>query len=319
MTISCLMVHWFERLAHRGIITPGSRMLEFGPQDVSTPREVVEAIANRLYGPDEGERRISAIFDGPGARRDCQRNFYGLFGVSSYRSLDPFDDRADYRYDLGRFVPVFGRYDIITNFGTAEHVFNIANVFGTAHRLLSDGGLLLNVLPAYGDIDHGFFNVHPVLFRTMAQHSGYEICDFQYIDDIAWRTDEQCASPQNVFDFEGLPIRAASMADSAVFKRLVHDRMIANAAKRASSTETSRQPVFDYCFVALRKTKAGHFVAPYQYSERPPSRWSNLWAFVSGARLRGQVRRKVRDLARQAIPHQYRPAVRSLLARMSGN
>lgn len=318
MTISCLMVHWFERLASQGIIAPRARLLEFGPQDVSTPREVVEAVANRLHAPHEAERRIAAIFDGPGARRDCQGNFYGLFGVSSYRSLDPFDDRADYRYDLGRFVPVFGRYDVVTNFGTAEHVFDIANVFGTAHRLLKEGGLLLNVLPAYGDIDHGFFNIHPVLYKTMALHSGYEICDFHYIDDIAWRTERQSAAPQDMFDFDDLPIRPQEISDSAALKRLVHDTMMANAAKRNLSAATP-PPVFDYCFVALRKTRAGRFVAPYQYSERPPSRWSNLWAFVSGARWRGHLRKKARYAASQMIPSRYRPTLRALLARMSGS
>ena len=41
MTISCLMVHWFEHLAVAGIIPRGGAMLEFGPQDLAAPREVV--------------------------------------------------------------------------------------------------------------------------------------------------------------------------------------------------------------------------------------------------------------------------------------
>jgi len=293
MVMSCLMVHWLERLARTGVVRPGQSMLEFGPQDVDVPRALVQASAARLLGEAEAARRVARAYDGEGFHRTRQAEFYGMFGIASYASLDPFDPRAEYRYDLGAKAPLSAKFDVVTNFGTAEHVFNIANVFRTAYDLLPVGGILLNVNPAHGDIDHGFYNLHPILFRTLAQHSGFEIADLHFIDDIAARTERQKQIPTAPFDFDTLPIRLADMSDEARFKRLVYDRFIANATDpaRPSLWPGAEAPmVFDYDFVALRRTSSRRFQAPYQYTEKPPSRWFNAlrWATAPfGRRPRG--------------------------------
>jgi SAM-dependent methyltransferase len=292
MVMSCLMVHWLERLVHRHVIEPKRSVLEFGPQDVDVPRAMTKACVARLLGEEEAERRISVAYSGDGFNRTRQDAFYAMFGASKYRSLDPFDPRSEYRYDLGARVPKFGTFDIVTNFGTAEHVFDIANVFKTAYDLLPTGGILLNVNPAHGDIDHGFYNLHPILFRTLAQHSGFEIADFHFIDDIAARTERQKKVPTEPYDFDALPIKLADMADEVRFKQLVYDKFIANATDptRPATWPGQQAPmVFDYNFVALRKTGSGRFQAPYQYTDVPPSRHFNI-----GQRLAQPFRRRER-------------------------
>jgi SAM-dependent methyltransferase len=284
MVMSCLMVHWMERLVHNGVLKQGQSMLEFGPQDVDVPRPLVQAVATRIHGEAEATRRVSRSYDGDGFNRTRQAEFYSIFGMTKYRSLDPFDPRSEYHYDLAAKVPLFATFDVVTNFGTAEHVFNIQNVFKTAYDLLPTGGILLNVNPAHGDIDHGFYNLHPILFRTLAQHSGFEIADLQFIDDIAARTERQKHDPAAPFDFDTLPIRHADMADENRFKRLVYDRFIANATDPARPAVWPGQEaptVFDYNFVALRKTSSGRFQAPYQYTETPPSGLFNLGRWVT--------------------------------------
>lgn len=284
MVMSLLMVHWLERLVDKRVVTPGRSMLEFGPQDVDVPRSLMQPCVERMLGREEADRRLSVAYSGEGFNRTRQDAFYALFGVAKFRSLDPFDPRSEYRYDLGTKVPRVGSFDIVTNFGTAEHVFNIANVFKTAYDMLPTGGILLNVNPAHGDIDHGFYNIHPILFRTLAQHSGFEIADFQFIDDIAARTERQKKIPSDRFDFDSLPIKFADMADEPRFKRLVYDRFIANATDptRAAVWPGQEAPtVFDYNFVALRKTGSGRFQPPYQYTEVPPGRFFNLGRWLT--------------------------------------
>jgi SAM-dependent methyltransferase len=281
------MVHWLERLVEKGALKPGQSMLEFGPQDVDVPRAMVCAIASRILGESEAQRRVSAAYEGDGFRRTHQADFYSIFGITKYDSLDPFDERSKYQYDLGAKVPIFKKFDVITNFGTAEHVFNINNVFKTAYDLLPVGGVLLNVNPAHGDIDHGFYNLHPTLFRTLAAHSGFEIVDLQFIDDIAARTEVQRRNPSGVFNFDDLPIKYADMSDENRFKYLVYDRFISNATdkSRPELWAGARPPmVFDYNFVALRKTSSRRFVAPYQYTQTPPHRLFNAHRWMTGAR-----------------------------------
>jgi hypothetical protein len=279
MVMSSLMVHWLERLVRNDVLRPGQSMLEFGPQDCDVPRLLTKSVAARLLGEEEAERRISEAYSGEGFNRESQDALYRLFGIGKYRSLDPFDPRSEYRYDLGTKVPLRKKFDVVTNFGTAEHVFNIENVFRTAYDLLPVGGILLNVNPAHGDIDHGFYNLHPLIFRLLAKHSGFEIVDMHFIDDIAARTEQAKHNPTAPYDFDALPIKLADMDDEARFKRLVYDRFIANATdpdRPALWPGQDAPMVFDYSFAALRRVSSSRFQPPYQYTESPPSRLFNL-------------------------------------------
>ena len=314
MTMSCLMLHWLERLRHAGIIVPNASMMEFGPQDLDIPKNIVEASARRMMPAGRVAERMDAIFDGWGnPHRACQADFYSLFGVTRYVSSDPFDSRADYRYDLNYFFPHFRRYDLVTNFGTAEHVFNIPAVFRTAHRLLRTGGVLLNVLPSHGDIDHGFYNIHPILYRGLAAHSGFEICDFQYIDDIDLRTAAAIEADEKPYDFSALPIQLSDCGDERAFKRKVYEQYLLNDHRRQSSKFSERQRasmVFDYCYVALRKVRRGRFRIPYQHlresslAVHPPTPLRNMREFATGW-FRRESRKAIKrgiNLARRARP-----------------
>ena len=298
------MVHWLERLVRKDVLRPGQSMLEFGPQDCDVPRLLTKSAAARLLGEEEAERRISEAYSGEGFNRQRQDALYGLFGITRYRSLDPFDPRSEYRYDLGTRVPLRRKFDVVTNFGTAEHVFNIENVFRTAYNLLQVGGILLNVNPAHGDIDHGFYNLHPLIFRLLALHSGFEIADMQFIDDIAARTERAKQDPTALYDFDALPLKLADMADEARFKRLVYDRFIANATDpgRPALWPGQEAPtVFDYSFVALRRVCSGRFQPPYQYTEIPPGRLFNFAQSLNFAQAATTTLRTFKRKARRYI------------------
>lgn len=61
------------------------------------------------------------------------------------------------------------------NHGTAEHIFNIAQVFETIHYCCDDGGLMIHDSPFTGWIDHGFYCLQPTLFYDLAHANCYEV------------------------------------------------------------------------------------------------------------------------------------------------
>jgi hypothetical protein len=67
------------------------------------------------------------------------------------------------------------KYDLVTNNGTGEHLFNQYAVFKNMHDLARCGGLLLFVLPFYNWLNHGFFNFNPILFVDLAAANSYEL------------------------------------------------------------------------------------------------------------------------------------------------
>jgi hypothetical protein len=188
VAIGSMHIEWLSTLALQSKIPPNAAVFDLGSQDLWTEREPLRRVARRHLSPEACETAIHEIFGDeakPGS--DAQRAFYSIFGGHSYRSLDLSDPRADYAHDLSYPLPDIGKYDVVTNFGTTEHVFNIGQSFENIHNLLNVGGLQLHTLPAYGYIDHGFYNIHPCAYLDMAKANEYEIVDFNYIDNINTR------------------------------------------------------------------------------------------------------------------------------------
>ena len=79
------------------------------------------------------------------------------------------DLRSEYGYDE--------TFDLVTNLGTGEHVFDQRRVFENVHNLTKPGGVMLYMLPFVNWLNHGFYNFHPVLFADLAAANGYGILE----------------------------------------------------------------------------------------------------------------------------------------------
>jgi hypothetical protein len=88
-----------------------------------------------------------------------------------------------------------GKYQLVTNFGTTEHVANQLNAFKIIHDLAAVGGVMIHHLPAQGMINHGLVNYNPKFFWMLARSNGYK---WVYMDFAVWDT---YPVPQNVADF----------------------------------------------------------------------------------------------------------------------
>jgi hypothetical protein len=70
------------------------------------------------------------------------------------------------------------QFDIVINHGTAEHIFNIAQVFKTIHDHCHVDGWMIHDAPFYGWVDHGFYCLQPTLFYDLARANCYEVTKF---------------------------------------------------------------------------------------------------------------------------------------------
>lgn len=305
MATGTLHVEWLSSLARRGALPRRASVLELGRQEIWIDREPMRLVAGRHLDPAGCDRAMAAIFaDGaPRPRADAQEALYSVFGAGSYRALDFGDPSADYRADLNHPLPRgIGQFDVVANFGTTEHVFNIGQSFANIHRLLKPGGLQLHTLQSYGYIDHGFYNVHPCAYVDLARANHYEVVDLLYIDNIFVRMQRPIeAAP---FDFASLPIQRANMADTHSFMTKVALQFHRNlqspesrAALEAVAPKDRPLPapkpmpddqlqvflLFDMMFVALRRTEQSprDFVVPQQgiytgAAARPPGPLARL-------------------------------------------
>lgn len=300
MAINALQVAWLCRLAKKGVLRPGSSMIEFGPQDLLCSRRALEVLsrANPAWS------KLDDVFDGEKPRSVKPTAFYELFGVRRYKSVDGGDPRSDWIRDLNKPFHTFEKFDVATNFGTFEHVFNIGTAFHSLHDVLRPDGVALHVLPAFADIDHGFFNIHPTVYFDVASANGYAIEDFCYVDrwDIRVRVFEE--NLQSDYDFDALPIGMAQLRDPAVLKNMTAAGFVENYQRSDTILHGATFPgrCYDYCLVALRKTADRPFRYPVQ----------GIYQASVGAPARAMRRSTPMQLARKYLPARVKDVLRRI-------
>jgi len=200
-------------LKRRGLLDGCRRVVEIGRQQINdrliVSPELDEAVA--LFGGTKleltpvGAPRIAP--DSPPGRL-----LWSALGLQS-KSVDIAGGDICIDLNKGR-VPwrYRGAFDLAINAGTTEHVANQGNAFAAIHDLIRPGGLMVHQLPAYGNIDHGFFGYQPKFFHRLAEANDYELA-------------ELALTPQREFDLpeylcgEGRPPRVVSAGLTVVMRR----------------------------------------------------------------------------------------------------
>lgn len=177
--------HYKLLLSLKPLLPQGGTLLEIGEanwygdldaRDVFTPFQLMD-FADNLFG-------VAKVF------------YQSLFAPSRIVSVDMNGTEAALKYDLNQRLPVdvghvgdrcYEAFDVSINHGTAEHVFNIAQVFRTMHDWTVDGGLMIHEAPCTGWLDHGFYLLQPTLFYDLAAANGYTI-ELIALEEIASRT-----------------------------------------------------------------------------------------------------------------------------------
>jgi hypothetical protein len=145
-------------LKARGELPQGGRILEIGEANV--------------YGDFECPHTGDQFEQAKGIYRE-------LFETVSVVSIDADPSRKCVKIDLNEPPHVFRcSFSVCINHGTAEHIFDIANVFRRMHADTSVGGLMIHEAPFTGWLDHGFYCLQPTLFWDVARVNEYKVVLF---------------------------------------------------------------------------------------------------------------------------------------------
>ena len=113
-----------------------------------------------------------------------------LSGVGfDYTAFDIFEAPNTRLMDLNiHFVPsdLQSKFDLVTNYGTTEHVLNQMLAMRSVHDLAKPGGLIHHDLPFGGYYLHCYFKYNPGVFHDLATANGYRLI-FQEISSGKWR------------------------------------------------------------------------------------------------------------------------------------
>ena len=123
---------------------------------------------------DEQEAKKIAL----GKDRFCEPMLERL-GAVAVDSIDASAfEGANIIHDLNQPIPVElqGRYDVVFDGGTLEHVFNFPTAMRGCLGLPKVGGHFIMTSPANNQMGHGFYQFSPDLFyRVFSEENGYQL------------------------------------------------------------------------------------------------------------------------------------------------
>ena len=165
MTHNPAMSHVLMQLEHNGCFRNKRSVLELGNQTINLEEgcQVPKGFSVREYNGKSAE------------------HYYRHLGFNQYMCLDSNDNHGAHVVDLNEYRTGRGGkgyFDLVTNNGTGEHIFDQANVFKLCHDACAEEGLMIHLMPCVNWINHGFYNYNPLLFADLANANGYEITRF---------------------------------------------------------------------------------------------------------------------------------------------
>ncbi len=182
MAIAGVHYLFLRHLREKNVLPHFNTILEIGEQnwygDLS-PKVLFDDI--KLFAKDsqkdELESQLNSILkeSPPTMLFDIAKIVYKiLFHIESIESIDLNGTSSSMRLDLNLPHDLGKQFDCIINLGTAEHVFNIYQVFSSIHEWVKKDGIFIHNLPMYGEVDHGFYNFHPTFFWDLVLANKYQ-------------------------------------------------------------------------------------------------------------------------------------------------
>lgn len=112
---------------------------------------------------------------------EYSETFFQKLGFDTVDSMDvsPFEG-ASIIQDLSRPIDNFweGKFDVIYDGGTCEHIFELPTAYRNLDRLLKPGGVLIGHSPCNNWINHSFYQINPeMVFGFWQNAMKYEVLD----------------------------------------------------------------------------------------------------------------------------------------------
>ena len=102
-------------------------------------------------------------------------DWFKALGCGHYASIDG-NGKGTLTFDLNLPLRPFpGPYDLVTDFGTGEHIFDQAQVWRTIHDLTKLDGYIAFDRPSQGYPGHCYYRFDRCLYEDVAAANGYKV------------------------------------------------------------------------------------------------------------------------------------------------
>ena len=167
------IIELYRQLKLRGALEGVTNVMELGSQDFWCPQKNLLIALLKTFGKTVED---PALLNTSNASQKPARLLYEALGIK-YGCVDVDGRVGSVVMDLN-FDSVLdehkGKYGLVTNHGTSEHLLNQYNVFKIMHDFAQVGGVFVHAVPFTVHLEHGFFNYQPNFFEALARYNSYE-------------------------------------------------------------------------------------------------------------------------------------------------
>jgi hypothetical protein len=165
-------------LKRSGAIDGFTRVIEIGAQQLADSFLTADDLLSEVYSLFGKDRVQLGVPSGDGnfiKAAPSSRLFWQSLGFE-YASIDFTGEHDSLALDLNRdAVPQnwIGRFDLVINTGTTEHIANQDNAFRMVHDLARKGAVMYHDVPLFM-LGHGLINYSPRFFVHLFLRNGYD-------------------------------------------------------------------------------------------------------------------------------------------------
>ena len=173
-------VRLISELWRQGLFKNVQSVLELGSQELHLIKEDFEDIIQTYQVPNYCRKDFTP-WKWPHQPRCSAEKFYKLLGIREYTCIYLNKNFGSIPHDLNEpFLDesLYGKFDMATDFGCAEHIFNMPEAYKTIHKLLKPGGIaIVNQGVIRGN---GYYLYDLPFFEGIAAANNYRIFSSSY-------------------------------------------------------------------------------------------------------------------------------------------
>jgi len=169
-------------LHNLGHLKNSKSVLEIGSQELHLKKEDLKELFDNAGLKSDLVDKYPNLNNWPEKPRCSSKYFYESLGIKEYQCIDINADYGAIVHDLNKPFEdrsKFNKFDIVTDHGSCEHVFNIAECYRTMHNLAKPGGYIIISQAVWKG--NGYFKFDESFFEGIAAANNYKIIFNSYV------------------------------------------------------------------------------------------------------------------------------------------
>ena len=163
-------------LHNLGYLKNSKNVFEIGSQELHLKKEDLKQLFDNAGLKSNLVDEYPNLNNWPERPRCSSKYFYESLGIKEYQCMDMNGDYGAIVHDLNKPFEdrsKFNKFDIVTDHGSCEHVFNIAECYRTMHNLTKLGGYIIVAQAIWKG--NGYFKFDESFFEGIAAANNYKI------------------------------------------------------------------------------------------------------------------------------------------------